>query len=185
MRTFVAIDLENKLKANISHFIKKLDSHNPNIRWVKDHGMHLTLKFIGEIPENTASDIRSALMGLSQNHVSFPLKLVGTGMFPPRSRNPRVLWVGVEENQELMSVQKEVESLLEKFSVPRERRRYSPHLTLGRVKSSHNIKPVLDELSRNKSTEFGRMDVKRITLFKSTLKPTGAEYSTLASIELQ
>ncbi len=185
MRTFIAVDLENDLKTNILQFINKLDSHNPNIRWVKNQGMHLTLKFIGEIPEDKASDIRSALMGLSQKHKPFPLRLVGTGVFPPRSRNPRILWVGIEENQELMSVQKEVESLLEKLSVPREKRRYSPHLTLGRVKSSHNIKPVLDEMSRNKDTEFGRMDVERITFFKSTLKPTGAEYSTLANIELK
>jgi 2'-5' RNA ligase len=185
MRTFVAIDLEHEVKKNILEFTKRLDSHNPKIRWVKDQGMHLTLKFIGEIPENKASDIRSVLMGLSQKHEPFPLKLVGTGMFPPRSRNPRILWVGVEENHELMSVQKEVESLLEKLSIPRERRRYSPHLTLGRVKSSQNIQPVLDEMSRNKDTEFGRMDVESITFFKSTLKPTGAEYSTLANIELK
>ena len=185
MRTFVAIDLEDKIKKNITQFITKLDVHNPNVRWVKDQGMHLTLKFIGEIPETKASDIRSALMALTQKHERFPLKLVGIGMFPPRTRKPRVLWVGVEENQGLMSIQKEVESLLEKLSIPREKRKFSPHLTLGRVKSSHNIKPVLDELSRNKDTEFGRMEVKRITFFRSTLKPTGAEYSTLANIELK
>lgn len=185
MRTFVAIDLDDKIKKNISQFITKLDFYKPNVRWIKEQGMHLTLKFIGEIPEKKASDIRSVLMNLSQKQEPFPLKLVGTGMFPPRSRNPRILWVGVEENQGLMSVQKEVESLLEKLSIPRERRKFSPHLTLGRVKSSHNIKPVLDELSRNKDTEFGRMDVERITFFRSTLKPTGAEYSTLANIELK
>ena len=185
MRTFVAIDLEPEIKKNISQFIKELDNHNPNIRWVKNQGMHLTLKFIGEVPENKAEDIRSILMGLSSEYEHFPLKLVGTGTFPPRIRNPRILWVGIEESHELMSVQKDIEFMLEKLSISREKRKYFPHLTLGRVKSNQNIMPVLDEMSRNKNTNFGNMDVKKITLFKSTLKPTGAEYSPLANIELK
>jgi 2'-5' RNA ligase len=185
MRTFVAIDLDEEIKKNISQFIKKLDAHKPNIRWIKHQGMHLTLKFIGEIPENKVRDIQSILMDLSLNHEHFPLKLVGTGTFPPRSRHPRILWVGIEENHKLMSVQKEVELILEKSSVPREKRKFFPHLTLGRVKSSHNILPVLDELSLNKDTEFGRMEVEKIILFKSTLKPAGAEYDALANIELK
>jgi 2'-5' RNA ligase len=184
MRTFVAIDLEHELKETISHFIQKLDSHNPKIRWVKNQGMHLTLKFIGEIPEDKVFDIRSVLMDLSDHHARFPLKLEGTGTFPPRSRNPRILWVGIAKNDELMSLQKEMESQLETLSISREKRTFFPHLTLGRIKSSHNIMPVLHELSQNKDTEFGHMEVAKITLFQSILKPTGAEYSTLANIEL-
>jgi 2'-5' RNA ligase len=185
MRTFVAIDLEDKIKKNISQFIKKLDLHNPHIRWVKDQGMHLTLKFIGEIPEKKASDIRSVLMALSSKHEHFTLRLMGTGSFPPRSSHPRVLWVGIEESPKLMSLQKEVEFLLERLSISREKRKFFPHLTLGRVKSSHNIIPVLDEMSRNKDTEFGSMEVEKVTLFKSTLKPTGAEYAVLENIQLK
>jgi 2'-5' RNA ligase len=147
--------------------------------------MHLTLKFIGEFPDNKASDLRSVLMDLSLKHKRFPLKLVSTGTFPPRSRHPRILWVGIEESRELMSVQKQIEFMLEKLSIAREKRKFFPHLTLGRVKSNQNIISVLDELSRNKNTEFGSMEVEKITLFKSTLKPTGAEYSTLVNIELK
>jgi 2'-5' RNA ligase len=84
-----------------------------------------------------------------------------------------------------MSIQDEVESLLEKVSISREKRRFFPHLTLGRVKSSHNIARVLEELSENKDTEFGSMEVDELTFFKSTLKPTGAEYSVLVKIQLQ
>jgi 2'-5' RNA ligase len=75
--------------------------------------------------------------------------------------------------------------MLEKASISREKRRFFPHLTLGRVKSSHNITPVLEELSGNKDTEFGCMEVEEITFFKSTLKPTGAEYSALEKIQLK
>lgn len=185
MRTFVAIDLGEKIKKNLSHFIKKLDSYNPHVRWVKDQGMHLTLKFIGEISEKKASDIQTALMELSAKHESFALRLVGTGRFPPRSRHPRVLWVGIEESDKLKSLQQEVEFQLEKLSISREKRKFSPHLTLGRVKSSQNIIPILNELSLNKDTEFGSMAVEKIALFKSTLKPTGAEYTVLANIPLK
>jgi len=185
MRTFVAIELESEVKNSLLKFIKKLDSHNPNIRWVKDQGMHLTLKFIGEITEDKASDIRSVLKDLSLRHEHFPLKLAGTGTFPPRSRHPRILWVGIEESQQLMSVQKEIDSLLEKVSISGEKRKFHPHLTLGRVKSNHKIIQVLEHLSANKDTEFGSQEVEEITFFRSTLKPTGAEYNALSKIQLK
>jgi len=185
MRTFVAIDLDPEIKKNISQFIQKLESHNPSVRWIKNQGMHLTLKFIGEITDDKAHDIRSVLMDLSLRYERFPLKLVGTGTFPPRSRHPRILWVGIEESQKLTSVQNEVESMLDKLSITREKRRFHPHLTLGRLRSSTNIAPVLEELSKNKVKEFGSMEVEEITFFKSTLKPTGADYSVLAKIQLK
>jgi 2'-5' RNA ligase len=185
MRTFVAIELAHGVKENISQFIKKLDFYNPNIRWVKTQAMHLTLKFIGEITPNKVNDIQSVLMELSTKYERFTLRLFGTGTFPPRSRNPRVIWLGIEECDALMSLQKDIEFSLEKLSIPREKRKFAPHLTLGRVKSSLNIKPVLDDLSRNKDTEFGCMEVDKMTFFQSTLKPTGAEYTVLANIELK
>lgn len=185
MRTFVAIDLEHDIKEKLSTFIQNLEKHNPKIRWVKNQGMHLTLKFIGEVDENRASEVRSVLMGLSLRHKPFPLKLVGTGSFPPKSRHPRILWVGIEKSLALISMQKDIEAMLEELSISREKRAFFPHMTLGRVKSNHNIEPVLEELAENRETIFGRMKVKEITYYKSTLKPTGAEYSSLAKIQLK
>jgi 2'-5' RNA ligase len=185
MRTFVAIELEPEIKKNLSQFIQKLENHNPHIKWIKNQGMHLTLKFIGEIPDDKASDIQSTLRDISFEHERFPLKLVGTGTFPARSRYPRVLWVGIEDSQKLISIQNDVETKLEKLSIPREKRKFHPHLTLGRVKSSQNIAPVLEELANNINTQFGSMDVETITFFKSTLKPTGAEYNSLSKIQLK
>jgi 2'-5' RNA ligase len=71
------------------------------------------------------------------------------------------------------------------MSIPREKRKFHPHLTLGRIKSSHNIALVLEKLAENINTEFGKMEVAEVTLFKSTLKPTGAEYDALAKIQLK
>jgi 2'-5' RNA ligase len=147
--------------------------------------MHLTLKFIGEITEEKAENIRSALNGFDLKYETFELRLFGTGTFPPRSRHPRILWVGIEENPHLISIQSEIESLLERMSIPREKRRFFPHLTLGRVKSNQNIKEVLESLSAHKEKEFGSQDVKDITFFRSILKPTGAEYNSLLKIRLK
>ncbi len=185
MRTFVAIDLDPEIKKKITLFIEKLDRFHPNIKWIKSQGMHLTLKFIGEIPENKAADIQVTLNDIASWHAGFPLKVVGTGIFPEGSRLPRVLWVGIENRSELIAVQKDLESKLEKLSIPREKRMFHPHLTLGRVKSAQNIAPVLEELSDHTNTRFGSMEVKKITFFKSVLKPSGAEYSVLSEIKLK
>jgi 2'-5' RNA ligase len=185
MRTFVAIELKAEVKKMLLNFMRKLDRHNPNIRWVKDQGMHLTLKFIGEITEEKAENIRTALDTLHSKHERFLLKLVGTGTFPPRSRHPRILWIGIEENQELISLQNAIESSLEKLSISREKRKFFPHLTLGRVKSDQNIARVLEELSSNKDTEFGSQEVESITFFRSILKPTGADYKSLMDVQLK
>jgi 2'-5' RNA ligase len=185
MRTFVAIDLDPEIKKGIILLIEKLDRFRANIKWIKPQGMHLTLKFTGEIPENKADDIQAALKDISLWHEGFHMKIVGTGRFPEGSRFPRVLWVGIENSSELIAMQKDLESRLEKLSIPREKRMFHPHLTLGRVKSAQNIAPVLKELSDHTNTRFGSMDVKKITFFRSILKPTGAEYSVLSEIKLK
>lgn len=185
MRTFVAIDLEPEIKKNLSRFIQKLERFQPNIRWTKHPAMHVTLKFIGEIPERKTDDIQAVLNDISLRHKEFPLKLAGTGTFPRGSRFPRILWVGIEDSQALSSIQKDIETILAGLSIPLEQRKFHPHLTLGRVKSHQNIAPVLKELSDHTTTCFGTMIVERITFFRSTLKPMGAEYGVLSEIQLK
>ena len=98
---------------------------------------------------------------------------------------PRVLWIGVDENPSLQTIQTRVENELYKIRFPKEQRKFHPHLTLGRVKGPHNIGPVIQMLEQHKENDFGRMTVNRITFFQSTLKPTGAEYTILSEHRLQ
>lgn len=185
MRIFIAIELEKEIKETLSAFIRELDTGSRNIKWVKLQGMHLTLKFLGETPQEKVTEVQSVLEAASSEHPPFKLVLKGTGTFPPEARIPRVLWIGIEENPALKTIQARIENDLHKIRFPREQRQFHPHLTLGRVKSPGNLGPVIHTLGQNRNAEFGRMNVDKITLFQSTLKPTGAEYTILSEHRLQ
>jgi len=185
MRSFVAIDCDENLKGNISSLLSELDNSTGNVRWIKKQGMHVTLKFLGEIEDSQLEAIGQEIKSSLRAFRPFDLKLRGTGSFPPSSRFPRVLWVGVEENEVLLSLQREIERSLVKLGFPKEKRGYRPHLTLGRVKRYDGLEPVLDVISQKNEEFFGQMRVERVTLFKSTLKPAGAEYAVLSEYSLQ
>jgi len=185
MRIFIAIDLDNEIKKNLSLLILKLNKGNRNIKWVKNQGMHMTLKFLGEIKKEKVSEIESALLEVTKEYKSFPLRFKGTGTFPPGKKVPRVLWIGIERCEILKSLQSRLEEELEKLDFPKENREFHPHLTLGRVKTSFVLGPTLSEFEIHNNTDFGEMEVNKITLFMSTLKPTGAEYTVISEFELK
>lgn len=185
MRIFVAIDLDPEIKKNISRLINELDTGQRNIRWIKHQGMHLTLKFLGEVSGDKATRVESVLRTVIQKYHPFFLNIKGTGTFPPAKKIPKVLWLGVEENKILKALQSEIDAFLESLGFPKEAREYHPHLTLGRVKSPFNIDIALAELDRYRQSSFGEMKVNKITLFKSTLKPSGAEYTVISEFVLK
>jgi 2'-5' RNA ligase len=185
MRTFIAIDLDPEIKKALSLLVNELDKGQRNIRWVKYQGMHLTLKFLGEIGKEKAPEIENILRTISKRFDAFSLKFKGTGSFPPGMKNPRVLWVGIEEQETLRALQSQLEGELEKLGFPRERRKFHAHLTLGRVKSLSNIKETLSVLEEYRDKNFGEMKADKISFIQSILKPTGAEYSILSEFELK
>ena len=105
MRKFIAIELDNTIKDNVSALIQKLDTGDRNIRWIKPQGMHLTLKFLGEVSENKIIEVKSVLGSIAKDYSRFPLSLKGTGTFPPAARVPRVVWIGIEKNEFLQDIQ--------------------------------------------------------------------------------
>jgi 2'-5' RNA ligase len=185
MRAFIAIDLNEEIKKRICAFIRELDTGEKGIRWVKTRGMHLTLKFLGEVPEEKIERIKPLLENIAGNYPSFRLKLKGTGAFPPGAKFPRVMWIGIEMNETLENMQTRVENELQNLGISRENRKFHPHLTLARIKGRPDIEKVLESLASHAETDFGGMIVNRLTLFKSTLKPTGAEYTILSEFYLE
>lgn len=185
MRTFIAIDLEKEIKESLSSLIDKLRERSQNIRWVRQEGMHLTLKFLGEIKEEKRPSIENILEKVISNYKPFSLKIKGTSYFPLGRKNPRVLWTGVEADETLPSLQQRLESELEKIGFPREKREFHPHLTLGRVKAPSYIQETVRALERHKESVFGEMTVYKITFFQSILKPSGAEYIALSEFQLE
>ena len=184
MRTFIAIDLDAPLKKNLEVLIDELRPNGKNIRWVTAEAMHLTLKFLGEVADQDIPGTATALASVVKNHQTFSLVLRGTGWFPPGRKNPRVIWAGVLEGACLKNLQQDIESAMEKLGFEREKREFHPHLTLGRVKFPSRSEPLLLELEKHKETVFGEMQVRKITFFKSTLKPSGAEYGVLSEFSL-
>ena len=180
MRAFIAIDLDPEIKKNISDFLRRLKKlEQPKVGWIKEQGMHLTLKFLGEIDEAQATRVQGLMKDVAALARAFSLKFQGTGFFPPPPKLPRVLWIGAAGEPTLGELQERLESGLEKLGFSRENRPFHPHLTLGRVKSPAGLGEVIAELEKNKEAGFGEMVVKKVTLFKSTLRPSGAEYSVL------
>jgi len=185
MRAFIAIDLDRPLKKNLEALITELQPKGKNVRWVSTEAMHLTLKFLGEIADQDVALITDVLENIVKNHRPFTLRLQGTGFFPPGRKDPRVLWVGAQGDSSLQVLQEDVESAMEKLGFAREKREFHPHLTLGRVKFSSRLEPLLLELEKHKETAFGEMQVRRVTFFKSTLRPAGAEYTVLSEFQLR
>ncbi|UCE40023.1 MAG: RNA 2',3'-cyclic phosphodiesterase [Candidatus Aminicenantes bacterium] len=185
MRTFVAIELDDRIKNTLSALIQKLDLGGKNVRWVKPQGMHLTLKFFGEVSEDRTAEIKSVLESIAKDYSRFSLSLKGTGTFPQGAQIPRVIWIGIEKNEALQEIQARVENEFHKIRFPKEKRKYHPHLTLGRVKGPQNLETIMETLAIHKEIEFGKMTVNKMTLFKSTLKPSGAEYTILSEFFLE
>ncbi len=185
MRTFIAIDLSKEIKDHLSDFVDKLVRLGGEVKWVSRESMHLTLKFLGEIDEGRAAAVGDLLQTTASAHDPIPLACRGTGSFPPGSRNPRVLWVGVEAGPRLAKLQEEIESGCERLGFERESRPFQPHLTLGRVKSPSGLGRVLREFEEKREGDFGRMTVRSVTFFQSRLKPAGAEYHVLKEVGLR
>jgi len=185
MRSFVAIEIDPAIKRTVADFQRKLRRLGPSsVSWTREDGMHLTLKFLGEIDESQAARLRESLAGIAAATASFGLSVRGTGAFPP-GRPPRVLWVGVEAPSGFAELQASVEAAAASVGIAPEDRPFHPHLTLGRVRAPGGLQPLLAELERAGGTEFGVMTARALVLFQSVLKPTGAEYSPLGIFEFR
>ena len=175
-RLFVAIDLPEDLRKIVSEIGRDL----PGARRVPMEQLHLTLRFIGEVGEETLTAIRSTLVGISGT--PFTLALRGVGHFPP-GRHPRVLWVGFEESLPLLELQKEVELALIDAGIPPEERKFSPHLTLARLKDTPPGKVAALE-ERYASFAAGPFPVEEFHLYSSTLTREGALHTRIQTYPL-
>jgi len=183
VRTFIAIDLEPGMKTALQGLIVALKTAGADVRWAQTSGLHLTLKFLGEIDEEKSTVVKRTLQEVAGRRASFPLRLEGTGAFPDEL-NPRVLWAGFAAETGLLAFQAELERELERDGFPREERPFHPHLTLGRVKGPGRVRNAMIELEKHRRDSLGEMAVHKVALFESRLRPEGAEHRVLADYEL-
>ena len=184
LRCFIAVTLPGPLKRAVGEVIIKLKESGADIRWVPYENLHFTLKFLGATDEELIDEIKGALNKKLSHYAPFYIKIGGVGYFPG-GRNPRVIWIGIEEQGSLAEVYGDVEEVMLKFGYPREGRPFSPHLTIGRVRSPRRVAEAIKRLEEFRTIAFDGFEVKGVTLMKSELKPGGAEYSSLAEIPLE
>jgi 2'-5' RNA ligase len=179
IRSFVALELSDEVREQLAELLKRLRQTNAAVKWVEPENLHLTLKFLGEVPEEQIEAIVEALRAIAQATAPFPFTVKGVGGFPDL-RRPRVLWVGVEPTPPLMRLQQIVEQAMERLGFPPEERAYHPHITLGRVKAMAGLEKVRAVLSEYASVTFGSVPAKHLTLFRSDLSREGPTYTPIA-----
>ncbi|MEJ5299556.1 MAG: RNA 2',3'-cyclic phosphodiesterase [Thermodesulforhabdaceae bacterium] len=182
IRTFIAIDLPESVKKDLKTLQNSLiPSATKEIRWVNPEGIHLTLKFLGDVELNRISEIEAVIADISKQHKPFELTPQGCGVFPSW-KSIRVIWVGlVGDLDPLKALYAEIEERLEHLGFARENREFTPHLTIGRAKNisrSEKLSQTLAKFTTFKSSPFV---VDEIVLFKSTLTPSRAIYQKLSS----
>lgn len=184
MRLFVAIELDGGLKAALAELQARLRRvwSGVDIRWVDPAGIHLTLKFLGEVAPDRVEAVAQALAEATAGVGPFELKLEGLGFFPG-PRRARVVWVGVKEpTGRLARLQRQVEARLEPLGFPPEGREFVPHVTLGRLKVPASLPLGADNLGAG---QLGRMTVGEVVLMESRLSPTGAVYRPIRRFGLE
>lgn len=193
IRTFVAVELGASLRqalaqvqAGLRSRLEKAAGSGVRIQWVRPDSIHLTLKFLGDIPEERVPEIHSTLGRMAARHTRFTLDVEGLGMFPD-ARAPRVLWIGlVDHGGALQRLAADVEAALDAIGFAPEPRPFHPHLTLARIKErsreagralsaggmlAHEAKP-------------GSLAVEAVSLMQSELRPSGAVYTELHRVPL-
>jgi len=184
MRTFIAIELPEHITGALENVQKTLRSFNLNIRWVEPEKIHLTLKFLGDIPPEAVEPIGRVLFESVRGYDPISLTAKGSGAFPG-IRNPRVIWVGLSgQVPRLKTLQQFLEENLAPLGFGKEKRTFKGHLTLGRIKGS--VDPVKLNAALNEVMDFETEPflADRIFLFQSDLKPTGPVYTKITSAAL-
>ncbi|MGQ9465467.1 MAG: RNA 2',3'-cyclic phosphodiesterase [bacterium] len=174
MRTFIATEIPDHQKKIIWNFMQELKKMNLPIRWVDYENLHITLKFLGEIDENKLSQILPVLSEISNRTKSFTMQLENFGCFPS-IRNPRVLWIGVSQgSDEIVSFATALENGFVKYGFKKENKKFHPHLTIGRIKTFCKIDDII-----NTPIKTDPFTISEMTLFKSTLLPSGPVYERI------
>jgi 2'-5' RNA ligase len=188
VRAFVAIELPEPIKAILSQLQNELKKNKiAPVKWVAPEGIHLTLKFLGNVDAGEIPKLSEALSEAVKGVVSFNLELGNPGAFP-NIHSPRVVWVGLAGELEwLRSLNNNIERVLIPLGFSAEQRAFSPHLTLGRVRedaSSDERRRLGERVGLLKIEGKSSFRVDSLSLMRSTLTREGAIYSRLASFEL-
>lgn len=181
-RLFIAVEVPPDARRALERVQAELQREVPDhvVRWVRPEGIHVALKFLGDVPRGSIAEIQLALEEAVRGHGPFSLTAFGLGAFP-NTRRPRVVWIGVEgEIRRLKALRRSVEETVSPLGYPSEDRPFEPHLTLGRVErgaSRSELDLIGDLVERSEIGELASWRVEAVSLMRSELKPGGAVYT--------
>jgi 2'-5' RNA ligase len=172
LRLFIAALLPDEIRARMDEYLEAVIPRCEGVKWEKNDKLHVTLKFLGNVEDSKVPGIASIIGSLSRNYSPFETAISGFGGFPDL-RSPRILYIELSENQELSSFQSRIEEELEPLGFPKEKRRFIPHVTIGRVKSRLRIKEPLPQ------PEARSFSISEIGVIKSETRRDGSVYTPL------
>lgn len=185
IRAFIAAELAEPLREEVAAFQSELKRSGADIKWVETGNLHLTLKFLGNIPESQISSLTEALKQSCAGLPAFTLTLAGIGAFP-KTTAPRVVWIGIAEGKEpLADLARRVEQACSGLGFRPEERPLSAHLTIGRTRSTQGITRLVKKLQVAEFRGGTPTRISRVALFQSELGPHGPVYTPLAEIPLR
>jgi 2'-5' RNA ligase len=163
----------------LDELITTLRPTAPAARWVRPENIHVTLKFIGEVPP---AQLRPICDRLTEIRLPVPVRVsYGRLGFFPNDHHPRVFWAGIHASDSLAALAASIERSLESLSIARESRAFKPHLTLARFSEPHPAPKLFEAVVSLQDAEFGDTVSSEFHLFESRLKPGGPEYACLAT----
>jgi len=180
IRTFVAVPIDKEIRQRISEVQERVKKLTRNVKWVEPDNFHVTLKFLGNVPEDQVPQISAALDEVSSKVPAFALSVKGIGAFPKLER-ARVVWIGIEEGrEELIRLAREVEESLSRLRFEKENKPFKAHITIGRVKEGKPADGLAEGIREIDAGDLGRQNVSSVVLMRSELKPDGPVYSPLS-----
>lgn len=180
-RGFIAIDTD--VSSKIIQFQNEINKTGASLKLVEPKNIHITLKFLGDTEETLIDEIEKIMENAVKDIDPFNIQLKGTGVFP-NNDYIKVVWIGMSKVEQIADIARKIDEPLSKLGFEKERREFSSHLTIARVKNAKNKEKLVRTIENYNEVEFADIKVNSITLKKSELTPKGPIYTTLKKITL-
>jgi 2'-5' RNA ligase len=174
MRAFIAIDVRDEIRKQLAETQRRLRPAAPDAKWARPEGIHLTLKFLGEISGAQAERVTDALAAIG-SFEPFPIGVQEFGFFP-HANKPRVFWAGVQAPPSLANLAGTIQKAMEDLGFEKDDRAYSPHLTLARFSAPRPQPALEDALAEIGAQSLGSFQASEFFLFESKLSAQGSIY---------
>jgi RNA 2',3'-cyclic 3'-phosphodiesterase len=185
IRTFIAVETPPDVRRRTQDLVNRLGRADADVKWVAPDQMHWTLKFLGDVEDQQINDVCRAVGACVKPFTPFELAVTGAGAFPTLDR-PRTIWIGATTGADALAILAgSIEKSLANLGFPKEHRRFTAHLTLGRVRSTRNVRELGQLVKDNADFAAGTMTIDEVTTFSSRLETTGAVHEALSRAPLE